>query len=280
MRGWLAVPLVGSDGHNLALIQLSDKYEGDFSADDEAIVVQLAQAAAVAIENVWLYEQVKAGRDRMQSLSTQVLEVQEIERRRLARELHDEVGQELTGLRLLLKTHDHSPSSPSNDRIEEARRTVDVLLERIRSLSFDLRPAALDELGLLPALLVLFERYTRQTGIEVTFKHKGLDERFESEVETSAYRLIQEALTNIARHAHTRSATVRVWANAEILSLQVEDQGRGFDSEAAMASSVSGGLTGMRERVALLSGQLAIESTPSAGTQITAELPLRSSKRR
>ena len=280
LRGWLAAPLVGRDRSNLGLIHLSDKYEGDFTANDEAIVVQLAQAAAVALENAWLYEQVKAGRDRMQSLSTQVLEAQEIERKHLARELHDEVGQELTSLRLLLKPDDHGSSSPMNERIEQVRGIVDVLLERIRSLSFDLRPAALDELGLLPALVVLLERYTRQTAIQVTFKHEGLDGRFEPEVETSAYRLIQEALTNVARHADTRSVTVRVWANAEILSLQVEDQGRGFDSEAAMASTASGGLTGMRERVALLSGQLAIESTPSAGTQITAELPLRGLKRK
>jgi signal transduction histidine kinase/PAS domain-containing protein len=280
LRGWLAAPLVGSDGTNVGLIQLSDKYEGDFTDDDAAILVQLAQVAAVAIENAWLYEQVEAARDRMQSLSTQVLKVQEIERRHLARELHDEVGQELTGLRLLLKPDRNFQSSQVNDRIEQARGVVDLLLERIRELSFDLRPAALDELGLLPALLVLFERYTRQTGVQVTLKHDGVDERFEPEVETSAYRLIQAALTNVARHADTGSVIVRVWATAEILSLQVEDRGRGFDSEAALASVASGGLTGMRERVELLAGQLAIESTPSAGTQITAELPLRGPRRR
>jgi PAS domain S-box-containing protein len=279
LRGWLAAPLVGSDGSNVGLIQLSDKYEGDFTADDEAILAQLAQVAAVAIENAWLYEQVEAARDRMQSLSTQVLEVHEIERRHLARELHDEVGQALTGLRLLLKPDRELRSSQMNFRTEQARGVVDLLLERIRALSFDLRPAALDELGLLPALLVLFERYTRQTGVHVTFKHDGVDERFEPEVETSAYRIIQEALTNVARHADIGSVTVRVWATAEILSLQVEDRGRGFDSEAALARAASGGLTGMRERVALLAGQLTIESTPSTGTEITAELPLRRQRR-
>jgi signal transduction histidine kinase/PAS domain-containing protein len=279
LRGWLAAPLVGSDGSNVGLIQLSDKYQGDFTADDEAILAQLAQVASVAIENAWLYEQVEAARDRMQSLSAQVLAVQEIERRHLARELHDEVGQELTGLRLLLKPDGDLRSSLVNYRIEEARGVVDLLLERIRALSFDLRPAALDELGLLPALLALFERYTRQTGVQVTFKHDGVDERFEAEVETTAYRIIQEALTNVARHAGTGSVTVRVWATAEMLSLQVEDRGRGFDVETPLAQAASGGLTGMRERVALLAGQLAIESTPSTGTEITAELPLRRQRR-
>ena len=211
---------------------------------------------------------------RLQSLSRRLLEVQEAERRHLARELHDEVGQSLTGLRMLLKLDADSLTDAARIKLEQARGIIDELLERIRRLSFDLRPAALDSLGLLPALLALFERYTEQTGVKVAFKHEGLEQRFPPEVETTAYRIVQEALTNVARHAGVDVVTVRVWANADTLSLQIEDRGRGFDPEVALASPRSIGLAGMQERVMLLHGHLTIQSRPGAGTQLTAELPL------
>jgi len=213
--------------------------------------------------------------DRLQALSRQLLEVQEAERRHLARELHDEVGQTMTGLKLLLKSTGDLPGDTVKTRLEQARGVVDELLERVRGLSFDLRPAALDQLGLLPALLALFERYTAQTGVLVNFKHEGLEQRFAPDVETNAYRIVQEALTNVARHAGVGTVTVRVWATADMLSLQIEDRGRGFDPELALATPGASGLAGMHERVRLLNGHLTIESRPSAGTQLTAELPLR-----
>jgi signal transduction histidine kinase len=212
--------------------------------------------------------------ERLQTLSRRLLEVQEAERRHLARELHDEVGQTLTGLRLLLKPNGDAAADAVNTRFEQARDLVDELLERVRGLSFDLRPAALDQLGLLPALLALFERYTGQTGVLVDFKHQGVEGRFAPEVETTAYRIVQEALTNAARHAGVAGVTVRVWAAADLLSVQIEDRGRGFDPDVALAAPRSGGLAGMQERVLLLDGHLTIESRPGGGTEITAELPL------
>jgi PAS domain S-box-containing protein len=213
--------------------------------------------------------------DRLQALSRQLLEVQEAERRHLARELHDEIGQTLTGLRLLLRPTGELPSDAGKTGLEQARPLVDELLERVRGLSFDLRPAALDQLGLLPALLALFERYTDQTGVLVKFQHEGLDRRLPPEVETSAYRIVQEALTNVARYSGVSAATVRVWATAKMLRIQIEDRGGGFDPEVALARPGSSGLAGMQERVRLLDGHLTIESKPGAGTQLTAELPLR-----
>jgi len=217
---------------------------------------------------------------RLQTLSRRLLEVQEAERRHLARELHDEVGQVLTGLRLLLKPDVALPADALNTRFEEARTIIDELLERVRDLSFDLRPATLDHLGLLPALLALFERYTDQTGVLVNFKHKGLEQRFAAEVETTAYRIVQEALTNVARHAAVSGVTVRIWADADLLSVQIEDRGVGFDPPVALATPGASGLAGMQERVLLLDGQLTIESRPGAGTHLSAELPLHSQTRR
>jgi PAS domain S-box-containing protein len=211
---------------------------------------------------------------RHQALSRRLLDIQEDERRHLARELHDEVGQMLTGLRLILKPNCDLTADAAKVRFEQARTLVDELLEIVRQLSFDLRPAALDQLGLLPGLLALFERYTTQTGVLVNFKHQSVDGRFAPEVETTAYRIVQEALTNAARHADVAEVTVRVWAGPEGLNLQIEDRGRGFDPEVVLAMPRSGGLAGMQERVKLLNGRLTIDSRPGAGTQITAEIPL------
>lgn len=220
-------------------------------------------------------EALRESADRLHHLSRRLLEVQEEERSHLARELHDEFGQLLTGLRLLLKTNRDVPADAVRTRLEQARSIADQLLVRVQGLSFDLRPAALDQLGLLPALLTLGEQYTVQTGVRIDFKHQGMDGRFPPEVETTAYRVVQEALTNAARHAGVPGVTVRVWAYPDALHVQIEDRGRGFDVEVALASVRSCGLAGMQERVLLLGGKLAIESRPGAGTQVTAELPLR-----
>jgi PAS domain S-box-containing protein len=216
----------------------------------------------------------KAAETALQALPSRLLEVQENERRHLARELHDEIGQLLTGLRLLLRLNGDSPTDALKARFEQARTIVDDLLGRVRRLSFDLRPADLDQLGLLPALLALLERYTAQTGVLVNFKHQGVERRFAPEVETGAYRIVQEALTNAARHAGVAGVTVRVWTDADRLNLQIEDQGRGFDPEVALKAPRSSGLIGMQERITLLGGRMSIESSPGAGTTITAELPL------
>jgi signal transduction histidine kinase len=139
-----------------------------------------------------------------------------------------------------------------------------------------LRPADLDQLGLLPALLALFERYTAQTGVLVDVKHQGVEKSFASQVETGAYRVVQEALTNAARHAGVAGVTVRLWTDADMLNVQIEDRGCGFDPEVALKPR-SSGLLGMRERIILLGGRMNIESSPGSGTTITVELPIEES---
>jgi signal transduction histidine kinase len=155
----------------------------------------------------------------------------------------------------------------------QARGLVDELLQRVSNLSLDLRPAMLDDLGLLPALVWLFERYTTQTSVKVEFAHAGLDGRMSPVVETAAFRIVQEALTNVARHAAVPSVRVRVWRDGASLSVQVADGGKGFDVAAAVAAGRSTGLSGMRERAAALGGTMEIESDKD-GTRLTAELPL------
>lgn len=203
-------------------------------------------------------------------LRQQRLRAEEGERRRIARELHDEVGQVLTGIKLALDTSRRTDQQPN---VAEAVKLVDELLQSVRNLSLDLRPAVLDDLGIVPALLSHIERYTTQTGIRVDFKHTGLDRRFSADLETAAYRMVQEGLTNVARHAGVMDATVRAFASEDTLSVHIEDRGKGFDP-AHIALGTSSGLAGMRERAQLLGGTLALDSAPGTGTKILAEIPI------
>jgi PAS domain S-box-containing protein len=212
--------------------------------------------------------------DRLQSLSHRLVQVQEEERRRLARELHDEIGQALTSLRFTLETVADAAGGVPEGPMDEARALIEETLARLRNLSFDLRPALLDHLGLLPALHQLVERYTARTKVRVNLKHAGLERRLPPEVETAAYRLVQEALTNVARHAGVAEAAVRLWVAADDLEIQIEDMGLGFHPEAVLAAGQSCGLPGMLERARLLGGRLTIESTVGGGTNILAVLPL------
>ncbi len=233
-----------------------------------------AAQAALAIEQARLFEQVLAGRERLQALSHRLVSVQEAERRQLARELHDEIGQILTGIKLTLEMSARLPADAVKTTIGEAQLLVNELMGRVRELALDLRPAMLDDLGLQSTLLWHFERFTGQTHVRVAFSHSRLEERAPPEVETAAYRIVQEALTNVARHAGVTAVTVRAWADSDRLAVQIEDRGCGFDLPAALATHTTSGLAGMRERATLLGGRLTVESAPGEGTLVTAEFPL------
>jgi two-component system sensor histidine kinase UhpB len=218
----------------------------------------------------------------LRRLSREVLEVQERERRRIARELHDEIGQALTGVKIMLETAQRTAESngttgtTASERTypwAELREAIEDALSRVRAVSLDLRPPMLDSVGLLPTLLWHCETYTAQTGIQVEFQHSGLDQRFAPEVETGAYRIVQEALTNVARHAAVPQVRVLLMATEAALHLFVVDEGAGFKSDDAIATGKSTGLTSMRERATLLGGVFLVSSTPGAGTTIEAELP-------
>jgi signal transduction histidine kinase len=253
-------------------------------AEIEAIsdgVVVLATAVLIYIlvkRSIFALEKsqlaLKDQTERLQVLSRKLLDVQERERRAIARELHDEIGQALTGLKLSLEMIDRISPEPAREKLNGAVSLINDLMGRVRNLSLDLRPAALDDLGLLPALLWHFERYSKQTGIQVDFKHQKLEERrLERDVETVACRIIQEALTNVARHAHTKLVEVRVWIDEVSLSLRVEDHGAGFETHNSAGAS-SSGLIGMEERASMVGGTLVIDSLVGRGTNVSAELPL------
>ena len=215
-----------------------------------------------------LETQVLAATTELRDLSRRLLSVQEEERRHLARELHDEIGQTLTGLSFQLAA---AAGRNGQAALTEAIATVQALTEQVRQLSMELRPAVLDSFGLLSALEWYTARYQQRTGIAVELRHEGLDRRFSAEVEVGAYRVAQEALTNVARHAAVDAVTLQLLADDGALTVAVRDRGRGFDPARAPATS---GLGGMRERIALLGGTFDVDASPGRGTAIMAEIPL------
>ncbi len=270
---WLRV-LLPVKGETRGILDLYRTAPAGFSTDQQRFFDILGQQVGVALANAQLFGEVRRSREQLQSLSMRLVEVQERERRDIASELHDEVGQLLTGLKMNLEVARVMPSLALQEQLDEALVRVNQLLNQVRSLSLNLRPPMLDDLGLLPALLWQIQRYEAQTAIQVEFKHSEIEGRYSTEQETALYRIVQEGLTNVARHSHVKSAVVRLWATQNTLGVQIEDEGRGFDSVAALRSGNTSGLSGMRERMVLLGGSLTIESVVDGGTCITAEFPL------
>ena len=220
---------------------------------------------------------VQSAHQRLQSLSRRLLEVQETERRHIARELHDEIGQGLTAIKLSLERGAREPPERVQASLGQALGLATELVGRVRDLSLELRPSVLDDLGLLPALNWQFGRYTEQFHISVNFKHGGLEQRrFPPDIETAAYRIVQQAMTNVLRHSRAKEVNVTVWISEQnqTIAIQIADDGAGFDVDASFHAGKSSGLSGMRERAALLGGRFLVHSVPLEGTTVTAELPL------
>lgn len=219
-------------------------------------------------------ENLRRARERLQALSMQLVEIRESECSRVARILHDEIGQELTAVKLTIENQITALRGSAGIRLRGALDGVNEIIGRVRQISLDLRPPVLDDLGLIPALVWLIDRKRTLYGLEVSFRHHGLDRRLSSDMEIAVYRIVQEALINIANHAGVSQATLSLRATDQELIFSIADPGRGFDLNAAMSAGVGGGLTGMRERARMLGGRVTIETTPGVGTTITANLPI------
>lgn len=241
--------------------------------DEITLLRGLADQASSAIENAELFEQVRAGRERQRKLAKSLVEIQEGERRHIARELHDHLGQLLTGLQFMLESTKHQSRGKQRSDLEEIQNTVVNIIEQVREMSLNLRPGMLDDLGLVPTLKWHFERFTRQMGVNVNFFCDEVLSRFPADIETAAYRIIQEALTNVARHAKVGSVFVGLAIQQDTLWVEVVDKGRGFDASAVLEKP-SSGLGGMRERAELAGGYFLLRSVLQQGTQVIAALPI------
>jgi signal transduction histidine kinase len=265
MRAGLYVPLMVRD-RAIGVLNAVDKLGPDarFNDDDLRLAEAFAARAAIAVD---LSERVT--RDALR----RAVDAQEVERRRLARELHDEIGQDLTSLLLGLRTIEEADG---RDALKEAtatlRQLVVAALQDVRRLAVELRPKALDDFGLVPALERLASTFSEQTGMAVELEDRLGGGRLPSDVETALYRIVQEALTNVVKHAQARHVSILLTRRHHGAAAVIEDDGRGFD----IGRQTEGlGLLGMRERLDLVHGRLAVESTPDSGTTLVAEVPLR-----
>jgi signal transduction histidine kinase len=245
--------------------------------DEITLLRGLADQASSAIENAELFEQVRAGRERQRKLAKSLVDIQEGERRHIAKELHDHLGQLLTGLQFMLESTKQQSSGRQRTDLDEIQNSVIDIIEQVREMSLNLRPSMLDDLGLVPTLKWHFERFTRQMGIRIDFHCDEVLSRFPADIETAAYRIVQEALTNVARHASVKSVFVGLAIQQDTLWVEVVDKGRGFDA-ATVLEKPSSGLGGMRERAELAGGYLLIRSVLEQGTQVIAALPIRENR--
>lgn len=293
MRTFLGAPIARS-GRRYGNLYLTEKDGGGpFDAEDEALVMALAAFAAGAIENAELVasERVRTdavalqvaaeerGRARRELLAA-VIAAQEAERARVSRDLHDDIGQALTSVLLGLRLIDNPGDTPvagrddTRQRIEELRELVADALRRTRQLAFDLRPTVLDDVGLAPALQRLVADIAERSALVVDAAVDGMPdpESVAPEVATVVYRVVQEALTNVVRHAGASNASVAVTVSSGRLRAVVEDDGTGFDPNLPADGHL--GLEGMQERAELVGGTVRVLATPGAGTTVVLEVPL------
>jgi two-component system sensor histidine kinase UhpB len=237
------------------------------------------QVARITAENSALLERVTESERRFRRISRGVLKLQEEERARISRDLHDGIGQSLTALRIqleLLEQRVAERDASLSAEAASARELAESCLADVRQLSRVLRPPMLDDLGLGPTLRWLARTLQEKTGVAIALRLEGEEERTDPAVETMVYRLVQEALTNVIKHAGSPSATVTVAREARQIRVRVEDAGRGFEAARILsaAEETGFGVRGMRDRVQFFEGRFAVRSAPGSGTVVEAEIPL------
>lgn len=277
-QSYLGIPLLAR-GEIQGVVDLFSQSPTVFSSEQVAFFKVLGQQVGVAIHNARLFEQVRDGHERLQTLSRRLLEGQEVERRTIARELHDEIGQALTAVKINLQAMQHTLDvAMLGVHLEESIEIVNRALQQVRNLSLDLRPSILDDLGLVAALRWYLDRQARLGGFAAKFTADLEEEtRLPPDLETVCFRVGQEALTNVVRHAQAHKVRVALQQRDVALYLVIRDDGVGFDVRAAQARAMQGmslGLLGMYERVTLAGGQIEITSAPEDGTEVWVRFPL------
>ena len=261
----LYVPLIAR-GDAIGVVIAHDKLGAAtpaFSEDDLRLAETLAERAAIAVS-----QSERVSRD----VVRRVVEAQELERARLARELHDETGQALTSILLGLKPLEQAAEGKdAGEAVRSLRELVVATLQNVRRLAVELRPAALDDFGLVPAVERLTHTFREQSGLEVELEAQLGEDRLPQAVETALYRMIQEAFTNVVKHSEASRVSVLLQRKDGMALAVVEDDGGGFDPANVREDAL--GLAGMRERLALVGGRLRIESSSGSGTTLVAEVP-------
>ncbi len=270
----ISVPVVSRMGRLVGALNVYSRGEREFTVDDLNLVSHTASLIAGALENTELFEALRAKERTLEELVRKTIEAQEEERRRVAGEIHDGVTQQLIGawyqLQALEALIETDPQG-ARETLQAARMRIEEALEEARAAIYNLRPSALDDLGLAPALRTLAARVAEESGMQIQVHAEEI--RLPAHVETAIYRIVQEALTNVRKHSGARLARVRVVKVKEGVEVAVADDGRGFDPSEA-EKSTSFGIKGMRERAEMLGGSLTLTSLPGVGTEVRILVPL------
>ncbi|MCL4562038.1 MAG: GAF domain-containing sensor histidine kinase [Chloroflexi bacterium] len=276
---YLCVPLI-SKGDVQGVIDLFSQTPYGFSQGQVALGTTIGQQVGVVIQNARLFEQIRSGRERLRVLSQEVLEAQEAERRHISRELHDEIGQALTAMKVNLQAVSRFAQEPVvESSILENINLIDRTLQQVRNLSLDLRPSLLDDLGVVAATRWYLDRQAQRARFTAHFLADPPELRLSPTLETTCFRVVQEAITNVVRHAQAKDVWVELKQRDAYLEINIRDDGIGFDVMAARErgeNDTSLGLIGMEERVQLVGGNLQIKSNPNPGygTEIRAVFPI------
>ena len=278
-QAWNAMTAEGAELKNLIYrFRLPEGTYGYFDSSAFPILLKGEKQYYVIARDITELVQAE---QRMRELTRQLITAQESERKHIAQELHDELGQALTAISLDLGRIEQAlppDTGPSLKKmVKEARTLTDEVDERVSELALELRPSLLDDLGLAPTLEWYVDQYSQRLGVAVAMEIKGLEKRLPPEMETGLYRIIQEALTNVARHAQAHSISLHLERSSGMVTVNIADDGRGFDFEKAQGSAGSTGgvgLLGMKERASALGGRFEVHSKPGQGTRIHVEIPL------
>ena len=282
LKAFISVPLRAKD-KVLGVINIASRMPHHFTTNDMYLLHSIGDQLGVAIEQASLYERLRKARGRYRRLARQTLAAQEEERRRLARELHDETSQALSGLTLQLQALvDMAQMSGNQDAnfmagLKKVQSLAGQVHNEVSRLIANLRPSLLDTLGLVPAVRQYAETNLSPLGINVSVETKGIERRLPAEVEAGLFRFIQGAIGNIAQHSRAKNATIAVEYGDDALLFRISDDGQGFDVSKITDIDESGrgrGVFSMKERVALLGGTCLIESKMGQGTTVRAKVPL------
>jgi len=281
IKAFISVPLRAKDTV-LGVLNVASHLPRRFTKDDMHLLHAIGDQVGVAIEQAELYERLKKERQNYQRLARHMLMAQEEERGRVARELHDETSQSLTGLSLsmqallsIAKTSDFGDAA-FKAKLEKAYNITLQLNSEISKIMKSLRPTALDSLGLGPAVQQYAESRLHPVGVNVSVKHTGTEQRLPKEVEFALYRIAQGAIANIAWHSKAKNAVINLRHTSDEFVIEIEDDGKGFDASKPIQVDESGhgrGLLSMKERANLVGGTCDIQSQPGKGTKITVRMP-------
>ena len=280
LRAFASVPLI-SKGSVLGVMNIASHTLQRFTPEDVQLLSSISHQIAVAIENAELYEKLQRREEMRGELLHLVITTQEEERRRIARGLHDEISQALTSVAVNLEAVADALPLDADEvkaRLKRIQSIAIGTLDEIHKVIWELRPSLLDDLGLIPAVESYVETHLTAAGVKAHFETAGPERRMPTNLETAIFRIIQEAVTNIVRHAGAESASISIDFEETSIAVHIEDDGKGFDLDEAMRTTREGrglGLLSMKERAALLGGGLNIKSRPGQGTQIDLEIPVK-----